>query len=368
MIAAAFAAAGLAVAATSLLGTRRIVLPALIAIGFSWLSARAASDYALATEVVTRLRMAIGEAQRAVDAGGQVLVVDPPRSVIGRDLGLEPLARILIDEPLSARSPLAITADAIPFLSRTPLFAEWRAHKVAFLEREPGAGTIDTVPSRVRVVAPTAGTKPPVPWRGESRSLLFDLDPASARFARIQALPLTSSAEAPRMAWRASEPTGEWVIAAGVWIEDEEGLVALFDPWREPAWWTASTIRRVRAEGPLVNVASFELLDDLPLVCEGEAPRVEGSDWVFDVKDADLARPLRGGATFTLEALDAESLEFARFECEESVAAGLRSLHARGAEGFKASRFAAGSRSVLWSIERRVGDVVVARASGNRGP
>jgi len=217
------------------------------------------------------------------------------------------------------------------------------------------------------VLSPTLGSKQP-PWRGESRSPIFDLDPAFVRFAEVRALPGTSSAEAPRMAWRASEPAGEWVVATGVWIEDETGLVALFDPWRHRAWWTASTIRRVRAEEPLVNVASFELLPDRTLEVDGREPRSDHTDWIFEVRDDRLARPLRGTATFVLEVLAVEDggrIAYARFACEESVTSGVRTLRAPGAEGFVAASARRGARDFEWSLERRVGEVAIARASGN---
>lgn len=365
VIAAAFAAAGLGVAATSLLGTRRIVLPALIAIGLSWLSARNAGNYTEAGAVVTRLSADLAAATVAAGGEGRVLVVDPPTRVAGFDLG----TRAIFDtvEGPTAGPPQALPSEAIPFLSRTSEFAEWRKHKIAFLEEGPSTA----VPSQVHVVAPTVGTKPPPPWFGESRSSLFDLDPAGVRFARVRALPGTSSAEAPRFAWRASEPAGEWVVAAGVWIEDEKGLVALFDPWRHEAWWTASTIRRVRAEDPLVNVALFELLDDLPLAIEGAAPRVVGPDWVFDVREDTLARPVRGTAQFVFELLaerERGSLEYVRIDCEDAGPNGLRSIRARGAAGAVAAYRGTSGGFFAWSLERRVGEVVVARAGGNRAP
>lgn len=367
MIAGAFAAIGLAAAATSLLGTRRIVLPALIAIGLSWLSARGASNYVAATDTVTRLMQSIAEAQRAVGDKGQVLVVDPPQHEAGFDLGADPLWQIV--EKRAASSPLAVPAEAIPILTRTQSFAQWRAHQLAFLEKNGET----SVPTRLRVIMPTAGTRPPVPWRGESRSkVILDLDPASVRFARIRPLPGTSTADAPRIAWRASEPAGEWVSAVGVWLQDDNGPFAVFDSWRHEAWWTASTIRRVSAEDPLVNVALFELLDDLPLVIEGGQPQQEGDDWVLRVREDSLVRPLRGTATFVLEIVACRlqpegSIRYARYECEESLVNGIRELRARGAASFEFStRWHHGRKIFEWSLERRVADVVIARASGNQ--
>lgn len=363
VVAGAFAAAGLAVAATSLLGTRRILLPGAIAILFSWLGTRTAHNFAEAAHTVATLRTSIDAAQASVPGDGQVLVVDPPLRLNGLSLGTDPVRRILVQPAARANEPQSIAAGSMPILSRTEAFAAWRARGVAFLER---AHSGDSVPTRVRVIAATEGAPPPGPWQGLSRSEIFDLDPATVRFARVQALPQTSLADAPRIAWRATEPSGEWVVATGVWLAGETNATAVFDLWSDPNWWSVPTVRRVRAEDPLVNVALFELLAELPLMLEGAAPRVEGTDWRFELKRESLAQLVRGDARFVLEILDTVSLEYARFECEEASAGALVVLRAAGAEGFVNRTRPGGGGQVLWSLERRAGESALARSTGKR--
>ncbi|MBL8859532.1 MAG: hypothetical protein JNL28_13570 [Planctomycetes bacterium] len=363
VVAGAFAAAGLAVAATSLLGTRRILLPGAIAILFSWLGTRTAHHYSEAAHTVATLRSSIDAAQASVPIDGQVLVVDPPIHANGLALGTDPLQRILVRPASRANEPRTIVAGSIPMLSRTDFFTAWRARGVAFLER---ARSGDSVPTSVRVIAPTEGAPPPGPWQGPSRSELFDLDPESVRFARVQALPQTSLADAPRIAWRASEPSGEWVVATGVWLAGEINATAIFDLWSDPNWWSVPTVRRVRAEDPLVNVALFELLPDLPLALAGDAPRVEGTDWRFELPRDSLAPLVRGNARFVLELLDTVGLYYARFECEETISGSLCVLRAFGAEGFVSRARARSGGQVLWSLERRAGDSALARSTGKR--
>jgi hypothetical protein len=262
--------------------------------------------------------------------------------------------------------PLAISADSIPLLTRTIEFARWRSHRVAFLEHE-GPFTEGSVPARMRVVSPTAGTKPPLPWRGESRSpFVLDLDPATVRFVRVTALPGTSTAEAPRLAWRASEPAGEWTVANGVWVAGENGPVALFDPWSDPEWWTAPTIRRVSAEDPLVHVALFELLTELKLECSPRAieyPSEETAEWIFRIPESSLPQPVRGRAVYVLEIFDPTSTGYQRIDCAETTADGVLTLRARVAR----TPFEGGCNveGASWSLERRVGGVAIARTTSD---
>lgn len=360
VIPSSIAAIGLAVAATSLLGTRRIVLPALIGILTSWLAMRSAGQYESAARAVDGLRTDVAAARSLAGEGGTVVVLDAPERAAGLVLGVRGLEARLSGR--ATREPLWIPAGALALLTRTQEFAERRRAGVVILANTDRARG----PLRdVLVVRPTEGTEVP-PWRAESRSGFLQLDPSTVRFARVQALPRTSTAEAPRIAWRASEPAGEWTIASGVWVEGEAGPVGVFEPWRETAWWSASTIRRVRGEDPLHQVALFELVPDLPLVLAGGAPRVDGSDWVFEIPEASLARPLRGTPSFVLEILgrdDTRALVYRRLDCAATSANGLVNVRARGAAGATADLRGA-EPPCVWSLERRVGEVAIARAEG----
>jgi hypothetical protein len=215
-------------------------------------------------------------------------------------------------------------------------------------------------------IGPTEGsTLPPVAWRDKGRSELFDLDPSLVHFARMVALPETSTAEAPRIVWRATGPTSESFSSTGVWLENADGPVAVFDLAREHDWWSARTIRRVWTEGALVSVATAELVREVPL--EVREPRTHYPDWEFDLALAARPKPLHCQSEYVLEMLDLSTLEYARIECAPSPAAdGVAALHAPGAAGFVRARGEVGAGPIVWSLEARCGDIALARASGRR--
>ncbi len=293
-----------------------------------------------------------------------MVVLDAPTAVNGLALGVPGLEiRLGAD---AAREPVWLTAQALPLYTRTREFAERRQGGLALLSNTDRSRGADR---EVLLVRATEGTGEP-PWRAESRSRFLLLDPATVRFVRVEALPDTSTAEPPRIAWRALEPAGEWSVATGVWVRGEGAPVALFDPWRDRAWWTASTIRRMRGEDPLLEVALFDLLADLPLVLAGGGPRADGDDWVFEIADASLATPLRGEAVFVLEFL-ARSVgspcEYVRIDCRASSANGRVTVRAPLAARIDA-RMRGARALAVWSLDRRVGEVTIARAGGDLAP
>jgi hypothetical protein len=360
-----FACAGLAVASTALLGTRRILLPAAIAIGFAWLGAQAARGFDHAAGTLEELRADIVRARAAAGRNAHVLVVDAPDRAGGLDLAIASL-RDLAEEP-GTREPRRIVHEALGSLSRSSEFSTWRVEGLVLVT--PAAATVDARAARtLRIVPPAAGSPPPVLWpRGDNRSEILDLDPGATHAARIVGLPTTSTAEAPRLGWRVSEPAGEMFDTIGVWLRGESAPVAVFDLAGSSDWWMAPTVLRVSTKRPFLEVASGEMLGDIPLDITGGAPRVRGDDWTFAIERATLPAPVRGTATYVLELLDMASLDFARIDVEESGGETTLGLLAPGAAGFERAVRERSAGTLVWSLERRVGGVVIARASGRRG-
>lgn len=370
-----FACTGLAVAATAQLGTRRILLPAVIALGFAWLGNRACGSFARAGAAVEDLRASVAAAGRACGEGVPVIVLDPEERAGGLDLGLFDDGVLRRDARAVA---IALPGPALSTLSRTSLFAEWRAAGVVVLERatEPGSDS----GWRERRIQASSGDAPPVEWRADVRSPWFerDLDPARTRFAVVVPQPGASTADAPTLSWRTGESRGESAekppTTTGVWLEGENSPIAVFDLAGEPAWWSAAGVRRVSTGVGLSQVDTARLVADLPLDLVEAEPAVVGDDWRFEVRVASLPRPLHGDARFDLELLVVDpsvtAAAFARFPCDvEDVATpgGTVRVTARGVAAFERERARRSlATSAAWSLERRVGSVVVARSSGRR--
>jgi hypothetical protein len=278
----------------------------------------------------------------------------------------------------SGRRVIALPRAALSILSRTPRFAEWRANGVVWLV--PTSDGRSSIAWSTRVLRPSAGDAPPIEWRADVRSPWFehDLDPAKTRFAIVVPQPGASTAEAPTLSWRTGESSSESAekqpTTTGVWLEGENSPIAVFDLAGEDAWWTATGVRRVSTGVGLSQVDTARLLAEVPLDLVEARPVEVGDDWRFEIRGGSLPRPIHGDARFELEVIGldtyAVSAAFARFPCEVEESAtpgGAVRVTARGVAGFARERARSGrAPETTWSLERRVGAVVVARSSGGR--
>lgn len=406
LVAGWFACGGLAVAATAQLGTRRILLPALMALGFAWLGARAAGGFLEAGSAVDRVTAGVADARARIGPEGEVAVVDAPRRAGGLELGLD--ADGALERGPSSPVVRHVASAALPVWARTEEFRAARARGLALVESASPDVPAAQATFRANVIPPGVGDPPPFEWRAEVRSPLFerDLDPTRTRFARISTVPGASVAEAPRLAWRtgggADEPAGGWPSIVGVWLAGRGAPEAVFDLSARPEWWRAASVRRVWVGGGLTQVDAARLLAEVSLGVRNDDPRTVGDDFAFQARFREEDQTLRGEARYVLELLDLDTLEFARTtSVSTSTGLGIDSdgaavtsteLTFPGAAGFVAAaraRRASGQAfashrvdvparadvpagidgpvrvdALVWSLERRVGEVALSRASG----
>jgi hypothetical protein len=285
-------------------------------------------------------------------------------------------ARLLVDRhsgaPVPLFDPFFADGHAVELLARTPEMSQWRTDGLVIVGTDSTAeGDLLGRRRGLFLVPPTEGSGLPAQWTNKSMSDILDVDPGAIHFARFVGQTGTSTAEAPHMNWRTGSteeqrdasgaPVREPLV--GVWLEGEAGPIAVFDPGRMWEWWTAPSIRRVWTEGPFLQVASAELLADIPLDAAG--PALRGDDWIFHIERSTLARPVRGEARFVLDLVDMATLAFARIDLAEH-ADGTIELVAPGAAGFERAVRARGGGPLVWSLDRRIGGTAIARAGGRR--
>ncbi|MBI5364804.1 MAG: hypothetical protein HZA53_16630 [Planctomycetes bacterium] len=179
---------------------------------------------------------------------------------------------------------------------------------------------------------------------------------------RALALAQTSTAEAPRLAWRARDERFDLGQATGVWLATDEGLQAYFDLASDPRFLLGRRIARVSFEGELARVRSAELVAALPALGR-TAPEVRGDDWRFEAPADPLPRLVRGEGAWSLALFDPDGLASARFPVE---ADGPDGLLVRGAAAFERAVRRRGGRALHWWLEYRVGDVTLAHLGGRR--
>jgi hypothetical protein len=389
--AALIACAGFAVASTALSGLRRVLVPSALAAAFALFARTTAASYVEASTALGELQESLGSARALHGGTATYFVVDPP----GREAGLEATetaAPLWLDPSICAQAERGdavtvrgITEGALLALSREPEFAAMRQRKVVLLTSpaQPGAPWVSSA------LPPPETSSGVLSWRGDLMSPLFDVDPLERRSLRALAV-TASTAEAPRMVWRAGESgtrtrTGVWIEGAteGQRGEGQNGPVALFDLSRSADWLFGPRAHRVWLEPSVGRVASAELLVDIPTFPGKIAPIVRDGSWSFTVDAGILPRPLHGEARFVLALLDLESLGYLEVSPRATPTSarngeivfamappsGPAELRAKGP-----GRATMGSepgapidRSPLpWSLELRCGDVCIARASGRR--
>lgn len=344
--AAIVAAIGVALAATSNSGRRRVVLPTLAAAVFALLAWGDARAIAHASEAASEVRSVLmeGRADRGEDA--VLLWVDPVRLVEGHAVLPGDLAALLGEEPgrvrgLSTSAFLALVAD--------PSWEDVRVGGVLV----HGLGSEEAA-----WIAPTERSSGGRLWREEGRSPALDLETASVRSLRVLAMGGTPTELAPRVHWL-SEAGGD--VAGeldGVWVVDEEGLHAVFDVGNVPGWVTAGRVRQVwfgQGLALVVQAAAYDRAQELAGVGE---PVVEGEDWVFELEVV-RARTLEDGeGSFWLGLFNADALRYDELACGRDEDGRLRVPGART----RAARLAQDGGSLRWTLEQRVDGVTVARS------
>jgi hypothetical protein len=372
--AAAFVCAGLASGATALSGTRRVVLPLLVGLGFAWLAQQSARAWPVASLATRELRGDLLAALHGAPPDTRVWVVDPSASVAGLELPVGELTLLTHDSVLARASPRSPSEPLLCTLSSTALFCALRMPEIAedrerrlvlllpqALLRAPApevrasGRVIWPVPARSVADAQLA----PVFWRGDGRSPLIDIDPLRYATVRAEALAGASTAEAPRMGWRASESRFENGSIDGAWLFHETGAIAVFDLSRSLDWALARGIRRVWMEGALSTLVSAEILHGAGLPLRGAlAPVQAGGDWAFELEGTRRPMPIRGEPEWWLVLFDRATLAASEFQAADPRSARLLFVGAAEWSGTRAAG------AVDWWLECRLGATCVARTGG----
>ncbi|MBK7874839.1 MAG: hypothetical protein IPJ77_03660 [Planctomycetes bacterium] len=382
--------------ATAVAGTRRKVLPLLLAVAWTlhgrellapWPASSRAMD-----AFVGELRATAAREGRC----GELWVVDAP--LADDELARLPrgFAWILHPGLGSARAAAgdaavelarstrvrALDADTLLFVAREPEFARVRAQGLVlslppgFAARAPEDGAGKDPPADAVAgpasrtaerwslrLAPEGAAPAERIWRRDGRSEELDCEPLTVRAVRANALSGASTAEAPRLAWRARDERLDGGRAVGVWIEGESGAQAWFDLAVEPRWLFGRRIARVQLEGELRRILSAELLADVPAPrAAAFEPETRGDDWLLARPEGPLPRPLRGDAAWSLVLLDPAGLASARVPLEPSNDGRLRARSAAAA----ARRLAPTDAELVWALEYRAGGVTLVRLAGRR--
>lgn len=298
--------AALATASTALGGSRRTVIPLAIAAMLCILSDRTARIWPERSRELLALRADLERGLHATGGAGVVLVVgapwdsvrDRPQYEAGRGgFGVPDDLELLAGAwpPEAALRPGRLRRarpEALPYLVRSREDEELRRTGLAVL-------LLDREDHPAFVVPPPTDQAKPFTWRDEERtgkSPWVELDPTAYTMVRVTPLAGISTAEAPRMRWRATNSTFEDGEIEGVWVATADGPQAIFDLGRSVEWLLGGMIRRVTFEGEMRRIATGEILPriDVPGVTtlDGHAP--------FETIEAALPRPWTGNFEWVL--------------------------------------------------------------------
>lgn len=352
---------GLGTASSALSGWRRTFVP--IAVGglFSILGRAQAVPHVQAAETVAVLREDLLDAARERSWNGTLLVLGLPSSVAGLDpVGGDP--SVVLSPALAPRD----RARGVRVVGMTR-----RAFEVA----SRGTGLDDLRGSGTSVVLPAAWLEPEAPgrrsvqllsvgeeldratWVGEGKSrpgMVFD--PLRARHLRVTALHDAETAEAPVLRWLSDLPD-DGVEVPGVWLRGDDAPEAVFDLERHGTWLLGGRVRSAWTAGGVVQITAAQVSPGPPAL-EGLTPRAVGEGWTFDLAGLDLPSAVGGELRWRLGLLDAASWAYEELEpLDESLSL----LSFPGAARWD-------GQDAWWSLDLRVDDVTVLRASGRRDP
>ncbi|MCH2103072.1 MAG: hypothetical protein MK297_03555 [Planctomycetes bacterium] len=348
--AAVVAALGVALAATSNSGRRRFVLPALAASVFALLAQGDARAIAAASARAGEIKETLSAARVELGDPALLLSVDPLGYEGGRPITLlqghqvlpEDLAALMGEDPSRVRR-----------LSYEAFFA-LLADKSWETQRAQGV-IVHGLSEEVAWIPPAAESTGSRLWREEGRSGALDLETASTRSVRVLARSETSTAEPPKIHWLSKLGEGE---LEGAWIQDEEGLHAVFDVGNVPAWVTGDRVRQVWFEKGLavvVQAAAYGEARELTGVGE---PVVDEGDWILELEPARANAAGGGEETYWLCLFDRTAMRYEELYCARDEDGRLR---AAGAVAL-VERLALAGEAPEWSLEQRVGVVTVARS------
>jgi len=345
--------AALATAATALGGSRRTVMPLAIAAILCLFSERTARIWPEKSRELLALQSDLERGIAAAGDRGVTLVVGAaapefhrPVDEIGRGgLGLpNELDLIAGLWPPSRTRPgrlRRVLAEDVPYLVRVPSSETLRQTGLAVL-------LLDREDRPALRLPPSNGDVKPLVWRDDGRSELVELDPIALTMVRVTPRTGISTAEPPRMRWRAKNEKLEHGSIEGAWVATDDGPQAVFDLWRSNEWLLGDRIKRVWFEGELLKIVTAEVLTDVPL----EGLSVTDAGFEFVLSESKRPRAWRGDLEWLALLVHEDATLVKRYDA---------TVRADGAPGLRFDPAFHNGSSPLWMVECRVGGVTIAR-------
>jgi hypothetical protein len=358
---------GLGLCSTALSGSRRIVLPALLVLGYAALSHANANGWRGTAEEVDVLAGDLRDAARLHGWDATYFVVDPPGIVEGHDLAAPAVPALLRGVEQGVRTDVrALDGAALFAFLRTPEFAEVRARGLILL-LPPAHG------SRTRTATKVAAPQPagPAVWREEGRSPQgVRPNPFETLALRVVARAEADTTDPPVMRWRGQAAGAPEGMTTGVWLEGEHGPVAVFDLTGQLSWLAGGRLRRIWFDGPLAKIASAALLPDVPpptgVDPAGVEPKSAGADWTFALNPRTWPRSLGAGErTWALGLFAPFSMEYVEVPVQRAQdGRSLRAVGAAAAAEILRAEAGEPDAPLYWSLDFRIAGATVARQNG----
>jgi len=288
LLSAAVLSVGLGLGAVAISGARRVVMPLVLAVGFSMLAHSAGLAHRAAARELEGLASALDKV-----GARSAWIVDSPEVVLGVRCAEGAIGAEWNGAPLARASSRQVALRAC-----TGELERSRGQGLSLVVREPAGW-------RARdVLAPFEGSGARS-WIRDGISPELELDPLSVGAVVVRATAEADTSRPPVLAWRSTADVGvEDGRVEGVWAYLGEAPEAVFDLRTSLEWLAAGRVRQLWSAAGWSRIAQAELLPDLPepvleggLALDGEAlalragsgldPDDERRSWRLCALDAD---------------------------------------------------------------------------------
>jgi len=385
-------AVGLGVASTAVSGSRREVLPLVVAFLLCALARSNARGWRAAAKDAREFQQEVVEEVERLGPELRFLAVEPPGLVdlhyalpleLGWVFDRASSGRELTAEALRMRG---LEEGALLALARLEDFDDQRAQGLALVlanrrvnpegvqrwvaQRLEAPGSLGPVLEWRNPTGAEEATGAPSEgghWLGPEGERPFAADSAAVEWITVRA---QSTEEAPSLAeiyWRARGSVHQGGKLSGLW--SAEGEQAVFDTGSSLAWLLGPRVDGLLLMGDLAEAERAEVWASPPDLGEGLEPAVDGDDWHLGRPEPALldaftppatGEALESAQPWTLVLLDLETYAHAEIPCELDEDDGLVAPDAEE----RAQELRRSPGSLAWALELRVGGAVVGRRSG----
>ncbi|MBK7645554.1 MAG: hypothetical protein IPJ19_21395 [Planctomycetes bacterium] len=346
--------AACASAATAHSGWKRAVFPWVLALALLALDRPIVHAFPAATQRLERLVAEI--AAHKPEPAAEFVLLAPPRVERGLELLPRGAASAWLSHAAGRERELVLLDTA-----RISAWAASANFPAEVFVLQPSASVeapflADVLPA-ARSVQRRARADERFTWREKpGKHLVYDVDPRWLRCVRARLRPDAPHEGRPHLSWSYDQGA----LGAGldgVWIEDGDTALALFDLGRDPHWLLCGRVRSIWLEGNESAVAEYELAPELVEPQLAEAPTIAQESFRARLAPTQPTECGLPGLRWRLVLFDPAAIE----EVELEEAAG-----ADGALEFRLPQEGWAAAGTEWCLEARVGEVCVARVRGRR--